>query len=933
MSDILEKLTPITAPDLTSSSFGDNVKQQFENIDSNFRKLGNYDFIKGEHGADLGICRESIFIDDTTKLSALGAAVVSVILGKIVNENDDITKIEGAPGKVLDSNWYDFFVKDGVADEDTSMISVFYRDINPLLENSIREYIGSPTPIVFIDARFSSSTIKKAGEDNSYDDYSSVTDLSCALYVSYDNGWRVEKINHFPTLYYEDSMFKWKIADKESGIRAQGAPGLDGRPGRVWIGLTDSVISGNDITSITATDVPISCILSDEGEWVEWSDSAKLDVFEEMGVREGDTIIMIPINDINDVTKSESQYVTDNLIFISSVKIKDGKYVAYYNKYNLLNVSIGDTWVYETLLHVGGTGDKDIRGLFIRMKPDAQKDDKDFGKAHILYADKIDSSGELNNHLHIRPTADFRNLSGVVGLCKLSIEKYNTIHLSNEGSSGAIGVELTNKTLKGENSATLSISSNKGVTSSSSNILMNKGFKLYSNESNLYADIELVDANNSGNYNLTVNRFANFTNRLKVRDSISIYPETSFDQSGSINFQNAEGGGDMSIDYTYNSHSASIGINADLTRVSNNLTVKGNLTVGDGINVTDRIEMFGTSSQPCPYIDFHYGGSDKDYTSRIVEDSEGTLNIPNSLNVDTNFSAFGNSNCPVVMRSDLNNISMENFFNKAWDGDTQDKTITSVIPVGPSAYLETGYFTINSIAANIRCSGFTVPVTFKQTFNVSKGAIVSDAAIEDAQLNLFLRLGNTYKLIATSEDSFTDTQEKFINDEGETISSIPTNKSGYCIHNHTFSFSNINKKIKDLISSNFYKLRLSCSYKTTYGYSGLSSGIVHTDSTSLTLKNAKSIQVSYIEGSGTYSKPMLLLDGSILCLGNSRHRGIGFWMDTRSDKQIADEAKVSVEEYKKRNESAGIFVSYCDNSGAEQYRTFTIADILRKLGS
>ena len=66
MSDVLSILKTIEAPNLTESNYGENIQQQFENIDSNFQKLGNRDFVKGEKGADLGLEQIALFNNGLT---------------------------------------------------------------------------------------------------------------------------------------------------------------------------------------------------------------------------------------------------------------------------------------------------------------------------------------------------------------------------------------------------------------------------------------------------------------------------------------------------------------------------------------------------------------------------------------------------------------------------------------------------------------------------------------------------------------------------------------------------------------------------------------------------------------------------------------------------------------------------------------------------
>lgn len=63
-----------------------------------------------------------------------------------------------------------------------------------------------------------------------------------------------------------------------------------------------------------------------------------------------------------------------------------------------------------------------------------------------------------------------------------------------------------------------------------------------------------------------------------------------------------------------------------VTLVKNALNSKMNSSPGF-------IELNPGSAGHGGYIDFHYNGSSADYTSRIIEDSSGSLNVPNTLKV------------------------------------------------------------------------------------------------------------------------------------------------------------------------------------------------------------------------------------------------------------------------------------------------------------
>ncbi len=73
-------------------------------------------------------------------------------------------------------------------------------------------------------------------------------------------------------------------------------------------------------------------------------------------------------------------------------------------------------------------------------------------------------------------------------------------------------------------------------------------------------------------------------------------------------------------------------INSSLDTI--NSTLSNKITV-KSIASLNCLELFADM----PYIDFHFGSSSADYTSRIIEISSGTLNIPGNLSVDGTFTS------------------------------------------------------------------------------------------------------------------------------------------------------------------------------------------------------------------------------------------------------------------------------------------------------
>lgn len=672
MSDVLSILKTIEAPNLTESNYGENIQQQFENIDSNFQKLGNRDFVKGEKGADLGL-EQITLISNGLTLTELGAAVFNVLLdtnkikaGWLLNSDQFRKEFNsGVLEPILDINWYDYFVKDGKPDPETSTVSVFYRAVNPLLQNSKKEYIGSPIPLVFIDARFTSDTIQDVKSTNTnYDIYLDIVDKSCALYIKYDNGWKVEKVNQFPTLYYEDSMFKWKLFSKKSGIRAQGIRGLDGQPGRVWIGLADAKnVKDVDLLHVNSAYVPIEYVMSfynlteedsngNKSTWITPEEAAET---KHGGLRVGDTIIMIPKIDItNRLSQQDSignnmlsdmlseAASSNNQIWISIVqKGSKGQYITYFSNENLINVSVGNTWMRETMMKAGDDNFKVTKGLFLRLKPNGDENEL---RAHLLYA--IGATGE-HTDLHLRPVKNLDDVnSKSLDNCSLSVEDYKNVNVKATSVLDLLGDKVNIKATNTESSgATISIRYN------STDIYDEEEDEhtIYRGHSVDICGEHYCPYNDIGSINMWGSGYIDKDGHYSIGPSgvtLNNKPDVSVVQDGTLR------------------------VNKNLTtwgksNLNGGLNVKGGANIDNRLKVTTRgveikhsIELLGDDDVATPYIDFHYDGDRSDYTSRIIENNPGNIQIPENFEVVKD-ATFRN---PVYIGDNISIIPGENLY-------------------------------------------------------------------------------------------------------------------------------------------------------------------------------------------------------------------------------------------------------------------------------
>lgn len=286
MSEETTFLKPIYAPGLKSANYGSNIKDQFNNIDENFKKIVGSDFLKGLQGdsiilKELDFSRENwdehIYLKfnhysgvEFFKLTPgiLKKAIINAIDYNIKNGLDN-WQYEYAFATIPEENnkydltpisYLEYLGVNESSEYNNSKITV----ICATDEATQKNYIVSSLPFIFYDARFSKISYEVLN------DYNDVVDTSCVIYFdpskySLDEEWGkyIDIYNHpelqlnelisnlaehcmcavtsFPTLYYdqdtiydEDSTsrqmgtFCWKINGQKTGIPANGPRGPHG---------------------------------------------------------------------------------------------------------------------------------------------------------------------------------------------------------------------------------------------------------------------------------------------------------------------------------------------------------------------------------------------------------------------------------------------------------------------------------------------------------------------------------------------------------------------------------------------------------------------------------------------------------------------------------------------------------------------------------
>lgn len=239
MSDVIDKIDfiKIEAPSLDSANYGDNIKECFENINNNFDKISNTDFLKGKQG-------DSVILKSYDLSQSDNKNIIEAIKKAISNEHKlteaDSISYTNDKGELITVNWYDNLDKNpGFLYINEAILNEYDEGIKPV----------SSLPYIYRDPRFEFAVYNYAKET----DYSNISDFSCVLYfkgVDNNNNMLFTVMDIFPTLYFDNvqNAFCWKIWGNKTGLIANGPAGKNGDPGYMAVVCrnVDDRIQGSD---------------------------------------------------------------------------------------------------------------------------------------------------------------------------------------------------------------------------------------------------------------------------------------------------------------------------------------------------------------------------------------------------------------------------------------------------------------------------------------------------------------------------------------------------------------------------------------------------------------------------------------------------------------------------------------------------------------
>lgn len=422
----------ITAPNIDSPEYGKKIDEQFDNINNNFSKLANHDFIKGENGSSIEVDNVNI-----VKLEIDNPSIPVEPMPRIQQPEVNIPEINIALGQKLYNALKEYFKKYNERDKEIngvkwdSNINSYKTAISFLVNNDInyKKPIGSAVPMMFFDPRFSSKTIENTTDLAIYSD---VDDLTSIVNFKYENdNWVCTINNSFPRLRYENGYFNWVLNEDNSIIRATGLKGEAGDNGNMLISIYKGEI-GAENKEITLTQYL-------------GGDGVLTDIGENIG-KEGDTVIVF----VSDNNKYQGYYITK----INQVGLESDS-----NKYNwVVNLNedfhvqlldfANNTYEFFKSLNINNSNNESAQGIFLPFNNGETK-------AHVIYNNgselNIKAVNNYNNFNSNQETSAINidakdssiNMNSDIKL-KTQYSKFNINEESIEMNSGLVSITSAN---------------------------------------------------------------------------------------------------------------------------------------------------------------------------------------------------------------------------------------------------------------------------------------------------------------------------------------------------------------------------------------------------------------------------------------------------------------------------------------------------------
>lgn len=181
-----------------------------------------------------------------------------------------------------------------------------------------------------------------------------------------------------------------------------------------------------------------------------------------------------------------------------------------------------------------------------------------------------------------------------------------------------------------------------------------------------------------------------------------------------------------------------VGLNAN-----KGLTVSGTTQLNNGLTIKNAVELYFTT----PFIDFHYNNSSSDYTSRIIEGSQGIINVNGSaFNISNgNMANTSITTGTLNVSSRINADAATAIFNNVYVKDELRSTtwaIDNITNLGSTFYVSPCIiFTNPSVYINSK-SGTTVTLTITDN-NIISSTIGGQTWTSGSKIKLMGRINTS----------------------------------------------------------------------------------------------------------------------------------------------------------------------------------------------
>lgn len=386
-------LHTITSPELADINYAKNLEAVFANINENFTRLANHDFIKGESGASVEI-KEVQLITDDGEWTVYGKRLKECIESLSTNmaEYEDIKYTIDDEEYTL--NIFDYLLKY----PENSKLQMIFNKAND--ENL--PVAAASLYYVFLDGRYANSVIGKIDSGL----YTNTKDMSCIVVYDATQDGFVALQNAFPTIYYEKGIgLCWKVNGNPTGIPVQGIPGKDGLNATLQIVKCESVDNTNN--NIIRGEVTHVYNMHDGYVGIEMDD------IDAVRAQYDNQAALILVTEV------------DKGFYFGHLRVDGDKLYAYCDQDSAINYGIETEAVLNAmkkinLLNNGNDASSGAKGLFIPMQ--TEKDGVQ--PVHLLSATSITNTEGQNSDVK----ADFV-FTPIKNINKLNITENNALQV------------------------------------------------------------------------------------------------------------------------------------------------------------------------------------------------------------------------------------------------------------------------------------------------------------------------------------------------------------------------------------------------------------------------------------------------------------------------------------------------------------------------